>query len=58
MTRMLLEDDDNLSDDDFDDAVSQDETEEPETLKIKKTARRFIGPDFADADEEEDEEKE
>lgn len=83
MTRMFLEDDDNLSDDDFDDAASQDETEEPEplensdedddfdenwdadfeptdkewyaeTLEIKKAARRFIGPDFADADEEEE----
>lgn len=87
MTRMLLEDDDNLSNDDFDDAAPQDETEEPEplensdedddfdedwdadfeptdkewheeTLKIKKAARRFIGSDFADADEEEDEEEE
>ena len=32
MTRMFLEDDDNLSDDDFDDAAPQDETEEPERL--------------------------
>ena len=97
MTRMFLEDDDNLSDDAFNDASPQDETEktesleeidedeEPErlddfdedddfdenwdadfeppdkgwyaeTLEIKKAARAADGPDFADADEEEDEE--
>lgn len=88
MTRMFLEDDDNLSDDTFDDAAPQEETEEPEsleeidendeeddfdenwdadfeppdkgwyaeTLEIKKAARAADGPDFADADEEEDEE--
>ena len=97
MTRMFLEDDDNLSNDDFEDAAPQDEEPEPleeidedeeperlddfdedddfdenwdadfeptdkewyaETLEIKKAARRFIGPDFADEDEEEDEEEE
>ena len=88
MTRMFLEDDDNLSDDAFNDASPQDETEktelieeideddeeddfdenwdadfEPldkgwyaETLEIKKAARAADSPDFADADEEEDEE--
>ena len=97
MTRMFLEDDDNLSNDDFDDAAPQDEEPEPfeeidedeeperlddfdedddfdenwdadfeppdkewyaETLEIKKAARAADGPDFADADEEEDEEEE
>ena len=33
MTRMFLEDDDNLSDDVFNDAAPQDETEEPEPLE-------------------------
>ena len=85
MTRMFLENDDNLPDDVFNDAAPQGETEkteplensdedddfdenwdadfEPldkgwyaETLEIKKAARAADGPDFADADEEEDEE--
>lgn len=90
MTRMFLEDDDNLPDDVFSDAAPQEETEEPEslegidendeeddfdenwdadfeppdkewyaeTLEFKKAARATDGPDFADADEEEDEEEE